>query len=399
MPTPQQMYEISEEEQKKMEKFLRKHRKKLMAFPNVHNVDVGFEFANGQPTGRLAIRVHVTAKVAKSGLKRKDQVPDEIDGVPVDVIQFNPQLHLTRRQRHEPLVGGVRIMNTSMTGGGTIGMVVFDRITLEPLGISNYHVMMRTPPVAGDTISQPGSNVPANILGIVKASNQTLDCAVCRIGGRQWSLEIFGVGEVTGTTLARLGMKVYKSGLSSGVTWGIIDGTDSSSFTVVPDSSVPSSGEMSLPGDSGSVWMELTSNRVTGLHFAGESSTDPNERAKAKHIHPVLNALNVLVIEKAAIGAAVIGAHCRVIAKTRAGAPCKLQVTYPSGRRSSAKGLGKKVANNQGWVEWQWMIGTHTKRVGAGTGAPLGRPLTATVTLDGTDHRLEQFLEGTTDTT
>src|SRR5215211_7499715 len=102
MSSTQPMYEITEEEQRKLEKLLRKHRKKLLAYPNVHNVDVGFEFANGEPTGRLAIRVHVTEKLAKSDLKRKDQIPDKLDGVPVDVIQFNPQPHLDRNQRHEP---------------------------------------------------------------------------------------------------------------------------------------------------------------------------------------------------------------------------------------------------------------------------------------------------------
>ena len=53
MTSPQPMYEITEQEQRRLEKLLRKHRKKLLAYPNVHNVDVGFEFSDGQPTGRL----------------------------------------------------------------------------------------------------------------------------------------------------------------------------------------------------------------------------------------------------------------------------------------------------------------------------------------------------------
>lgn len=392
------MYEVSEEEQQRMEALLNKHRERLLAYPNVHNVDIGFEFSKGEPTGRLALRVHVTAKQDKAELKPDEQVPDEIEGVAVDVIQFNPELHLNRNQRHEPLIGGVQVMNVNRTTVGTVGMIVLDRRSLEPRALSNYHVMMRTPAAAGDNISQPGSNTPANILGTVAASDQGLDCAVCRIGGRQWSLEIFGIGAANGTGLARLGMKVLKSGLGSGVTWGRIDGMEPLAFTVVPDTSVPSNGEVSLPGDSGSVWLELNSNRVVGLHYAGEGPTDPNERAKVKHIHPVLNALNVLVFTNAAIGAAFIGAHCKVLARTRANAPCSLKVQYPSGRHSSAKGLGKKTAGGDGWVEWSWMIGTHTRRHGAGTGAPLGRPLRATVTLDGVEVLLEQFLEGTTHT-
>jgi hypothetical protein len=39
-----------------------------MQFPNVRAVDVGYEFTNGQPTGRLAIRVHVR-ETARGGFE------------------------------------------------------------------------------------------------------------------------------------------------------------------------------------------------------------------------------------------------------------------------------------------------------------------------------------------
>ncbi|MBA3341828.1 MAG: hypothetical protein H0T48_08320 [Gemmatimonadaceae bacterium] len=392
------MHEVTAEEQQRLERLLRKHRKRLLAYPNVHSVDVGLEFSDGRPTGRLALRVHVTEKVAEAALSRAHRVPDELDGVPVDVIQFNPRPQQNRNQRHDPVMGGVQIMNTSRTGVGTLGMIVLGRGNLEPLGLSNHHVMVRTPAVASDLISQPGTPAAADILGTVAAWNKALDCAVCRLGARAWTFEIFGVGPASGTSSARIGMKVMKSGLSSGVTWGIIDGVASADFTVVPDTSVPSIGEMSLPGDSGSVWLELATNRVVGLHFAGESPTDPNERAKAKRIQAVLDKLDVMVFTGAAIGSAWIGGSCRVTARTRPLARCFLAVIYPSGRRSSAKGLGAKVADGNGWVEWTWRIGTHTKRAGAGTGAPLGRPLTAVLTLDGVGSQLQQVLEGTTRT-
>ena len=299
------------------------------------------------PTGRLAIRVHVTEKLPKADLKRKEHVPDDLDGIPVDVIKFNPQPQLDRDQRHEPLIGGVQIMNTNASSFGTLGMIVFSRGSLRPLGISNYHVMVRTPPVASDVISQPEKNTAFEVLGAVVRSDKTLDCAVCELGGRAWSLEIFGVRPATGTISARIGMKVLKSRVTTGVTWGTIDGIESSAFTIVQDASSPP-GELSDDGDSGSVWLELASNQVVGLHFAGEAPGDPTERAKAKHILPVLNKLEVFVLEDAAIGAAFIGARCQFLAKTRAGARCNIEVVYPSGRISSAKGLGAKVADDRG---------------------------------------------------
>lgn len=392
------MEQVSEQEQARLEKLLRKHGRALRALPNVHTVDIGLEFAQGRPTGRLALRVHVARKLPAAALKKAQRAPEQLDGVPVDVIQHNPVPHLLRTDRHTPVIGGLQIMNVNDTGVGTLGMIVLDAHNLQPLALSNHHVMVRKPAVPADPISQPGANNGPSILGPVTASDKALDCAVCGIGNRAWSLDVFGIGEVNGWTPARIGMKVMKSGLRTGVTWGIIDGLNAGGFTVVPDTSVPAGGEMSLPGDSGSIWMELTSNRAVGLHFAGEQEGDPDERASAKHIGSVASKLNLTVFDGAAIGRAWIGAHCRVRARTAPGAACELQVVYPSGRRSTAKGLGARTADGSGWVEWSWTIGTHTKRVGAGTGAPLGKPLRATLTLGGQQRVLERHLEGTTQT-
>lgn len=395
------VYEVGEEEQRRLERLLRRHRKRLLAYPNARDVDVGLEFADGRMTGRPAIRVHVTEKMAVDRLGAGERIPDELDGVPVDVIQNNPRPHaVPRNQRHDPLLAGVRVQNTMNPGGGTLGLIVFDRDSLEPYALSNRHVMARSPAVATDPIAQPRAGVPADVLGTVARSDAALDCAVCRLGGRAFLLEVYGLSAPAGApTPARIGMKVVKSGLTTGITWGIIDGLRTDGFTVVPDTSVPAMGEMSLPGDSGSAWLELATNRAVGLHFAGEGPGDPGERASAKHLLSVLDKLNVMVFTGSAIGRAFIGSHCRVLARTRGGAPCVLRVTYPSGRRSSAKGLGAKTADANGWVEWSWRIGTHTRRKGAGTGAPFGIPLTADLTLDGVDARLTRVLEGTTLTT
>lgn len=119
---------------------------------------------------------------------------------------------------------------------------------------------------------------------------------------------------------------------------------------MVPDTSVPASGEMSLPGDSGSAWLELTTNRPVGLHFAGEGAGDPQERSSAKHMLHVLDTLGVMVFTGSAIGRAFIGSHCRVLARTRARARCFLSVAYPSGGgalpRASAPRLPMPAA---GW--------------------------------------------------
>jgi hypothetical protein len=104
----------------------------------------------------------------------------------------------------------------------------------------------------------------------------------------------------------RLGMRVWKSGRSSGYTEGFVDGikmTVSLSygpvgvhtlrrvFRIVP---IPGGGypEISVAGDSGSVWVDSQSGKAVGLHFAGEIGNTP-EHALAHDIKPVLERLRV----------------------------------------------------------------------------------------------------------
>ncbi|PRC50746.1 hypothetical protein C6A85_67780, partial [Mycobacterium sp. ITM-2017-0098] len=55
-------------------------------------------------------------------------------------------------------------------------------------------------------------------------------------------------------------MKVVKSGISSGVTFGVVDGLNSERISVMPGTAPAASGEVSLPGDSGSIWLEMATN-------------------------------------------------------------------------------------------------------------------------------------------
>ena len=134
---------------------------------------------------------------------------------------------------------------------------------------------------------------------------------------------------------------------------------------------------------------------AVGLHYAGE--TDPNpasERAWAKWMATVADKLSILVLDKAAMGTASTGQACTVLGRTLPNAPCHLDIVYPSGRRSTAKGLGDKTADGNGWVRWTWTVGSSTKRHGAGTGLPHGIPVKGTVTLDGDQVMVESPLVG-----
>ena len=398
---PMKLDKVNRAEQERLLKLLRKHRKKLLKYPNVHSADVGYEFTGGQSTGRLAIRVHVTVKKEEGALVRRDRLPNKLDGVPVDVIESNPELQLVNRNAHiDPIVGGLTIGNTRSGSIGTLGALVLDRDTLQPLVISNYHVMIVEPVTnltTNDVIAQPKTITAADAIGRISRWDKRLDCAVCWVTNRTWETGLADLpnGPI-GQASPLIGMRVTKSGRTTAVTRGIIDGTNGSEFTIVPDSMNPNpTGEVSSPGDSGSVWIDSSTSAAVGLHYAGESDPAPDkERAWAKWMVSVTEKLNVIIFDGAAISRCFVGAHAMVLARTRAGALCSLRVVYPSGRHSRAKGLGPATADANGWVRWSWLVGTSTKRHNAGTGHEHGDPVRAIVTLDGIEREVDHNLEG-----
>jgi len=390
--------EIGPEEQDRMLKLLRKHSKDLLKYPNVHRVDVGFEFKGGKPTGRLSIRAHVTEKKSNRALPVKDRLPTELDGVPVDVIESNPRLELVNRNAPiDPLIGGLTIGNTRATTVGTLGAIVLDQNTLQPLALSNYHVMIVEPANANDVIAQPMTANAADVIGRLSRWNKPLDCAVCWVTNRTWETGLADLPNgPKGQAFVRIGMRVTKSGRTTGVTRGIVDGTEAGGFTIIPDAMNPNpTGEVSSPGDSGSVWIDSATSQAVGLHYAGETDPAPDkERAWAKSMVQVSEKLGVIVFDGAAISTVGVGGFATVKARTRPRASCSLSIVYPSGRASRAKGLGKATADAKGWVQWSWRVGTSTKRHNAGTGHETGDPVRAFVTLDGVVREVDHALSG-----
>lgn len=389
---------VSLEEQNYLLAVLKQNKKNLLQYKGVHHVDVGYAYRKGRPTKKLAVRVHVYEKKPESKLLASQVLPKEINGTLVDVIQSNPELQLiNRRVVQDPLLGGVeigvQIRNTSLLNQGTMGGIVFDRDSLDPMGITNFHVIVPPQGRAGDPVNQPGSFSPGDQVGSIVRGNSLDDCAVFKLDGltgRKFSLDIADISTpttVTATGVARIGARVLKSGRTTAITFGIIDGVDSVfKFTIVPDPNrPPSSGKISAAGDSGSLWLDAQSHVAIGLHFAGETSPNP-QRAWAKYIGGVLEVLNVFFFNEVAMATAYIGFRCKVLARTRPNASCRLRVIYPSGRISTAKGLGRATADKDGWVSWSWRIGTSTH-------PHVLTPGMAKVTLDGQLHEIKFLLK------
>lgn len=63
----------------------RAHQAELLSKANVVGVGIGYRTIGGQRTDDIALVVMVSKKVPSMELSPQDVLPDEIDGIPVDV--------------------------------------------------------------------------------------------------------------------------------------------------------------------------------------------------------------------------------------------------------------------------------------------------------------------------
>ena len=285
-------------------------RNEWLRRPNVTAVDVGFKIKEKEITDEIAVRVHVERKLPEESLKpyellsKKDQA-ETVGEFPIDVIEASygpsqtPAVALEpeavdRRDRVDPLVGGVSVGNPRITAG-TLGAIVWDRKDCKVCILSNWHVLVGSPTAtAGEDIYQPGvldGGRPRDTVARLKRwrLDKDMDAALAELdGSRGHSRDVLELSPVGGVEEATLGMQVVKSGRTTGVTEGIIDGVSTSlaidygdgvrqmfhdQIHIVPRPPWPDVDyEVSLGGDSGSVWIHEETGKAVGLHFAGENN-------------------------------------------------------------------------------------------------------------------------------
>ncbi len=318
---------MSEHEDVRLAKDL--HKNDLLAKPNVVGVGVGEKISQGRNTGELSVVVLVRQKVPLVGLEPKAIVPREVNGIRTDVVEVGLiRAFQSRTERWRPAPGGVSIGHYKITAG-TLGCVVRDRATRDRLILSNNHVLANSNDAApGDPILQPGptdggqdgvdtiarlerfcpiqfnvepptcglaqgiadfGNALARLFGsshrleVIRANpnaSNNVDAAVARpLDERDILDEILEIGVVSGTLPPALGMRVRKSGRTTGLTSSeisVLDATVSVSYgvgrTATFDNQIVA-GAMSQ-GDSGSLVVSDSQLRAVGLLFAGsEQST------------------------------------------------------------------------------------------------------------------------------
>ncbi|MBC7346264.1 MAG: hypothetical protein H5U00_02250 [Clostridia bacterium] len=323
-----------------------RHREDLFGLPNVVGVGQGVKRIKGRATGEPAIVVLVSKKVPLQELKRDERVPRTLSKVAVDVIEVGEIRLLGRTEYQRPAPPGVSIGHYRVTAG-TLGAVVRDRQTGELLILSNNHVLANSTSgndgraAIGDPIYQPGpydGGGPDQLIGYLYrfipmqkdyeevtcrhaqfaqrlankmlhlirpsyrlafyrrlAGENLVDAAVAKpVSPEAITPEILGIGPVRGIREAHVGMRVLKSGRSSGLNSGEIlavgatvqvtleegrSGLFSDQFVTQP---------LAKPGDSGSLVLD-EEHYAVGLLFAGSEQSSICNR--------IQNVLELLQVE------------------------------------------------------------------------------------------------------
>lgn len=277
-------------EEKKIQAIKKKHEKKLLGFPNVVGVGIGEKVRGGIRTGRTSVKIYVEKKIPKIELAKKDLVPETIslaeESVETDVEEVGKITALSYKGRYRPAPPGCSVGHYKITAG-TFGCLVKERKSDQVFILSNNHVLANSNKAKrGDAILQPGphdggKNPQDRIASLekweeIKFDGQTnlIDAALAK--PEKVNLvksEIILIGKIKGQEKARVGMKVQKTGRTTGYTIGVIRDINAT-IKVDYDGQVAlfqnqiMTSAMSSGGDSGSLVLERK-NKVIGLLFAG----------------------------------------------------------------------------------------------------------------------------------
>jgi hypothetical protein len=200
----------------------------------------------------------------------------------------NPDLNF------RPVISGTSILNARVNEPGTIGYIATDNTGALWI-VSAYHVLCNSTLLAytaDEPIYQPAAIAPEYKIALtsITRANPDLDCAAAEllpgITGLNYQLAI---GPTAAPTRPTAGMRVIKSGAVSGVTEGIILSVNDPDVLIQTDLTYPTDYTLTLPGDSGSLWLDQQTHAPVALHCGSPSA----RHAATKSFPIVLAALNL----------------------------------------------------------------------------------------------------------
>ncbi len=130
----------------------------LLRRRGVVGVAIGYRNYKEQVTDQLAMAVLVEQKKPVEALSAEDLIPADVNGARTDVIEIGRlEAHANPRDRYRPNIPAGVSIGHYMVSAGTLGGIVFDRHTGQPMILSNNHVLANSNEAEiGDAILQPG---------------------------------------------------------------------------------------------------------------------------------------------------------------------------------------------------------------------------------------------------
>jgi hypothetical protein len=284
------------------------HESALLARENVVGVATSLKVTGGQPTQQQSLTVFVERKLPLDQVPEESRVPEQLDGVPTDVVESGRFVAQTFTARVRPATPGYSIGHHNITAG-TFGCLVRDirrcccklekdcgcgpsrqECPGDYLILSNNHVLADSNQAQlGDLILQPGpfdsGLFPADGVATLErfepivfgaAGYNLVDAAVARpTFSRNVTASIIGQIMPRGIDQALVGSPVIKFGRTTQITRGRVTAVDASIIVSGYTGGLSAlfrhqifTTVMSAGGDSGSLLMDRGFNAV-GLLFAG----------------------------------------------------------------------------------------------------------------------------------
>ena len=288
-------------------------KKDLLKLPNVMGYGNGKKITKGKETNKECLQVFVKKKVSTRRLKPEEKVPKQVEDQITDVIEIGGECvaySVDHKKRFRPIKPGISGAH-GQTTAGTIGLVVYREgiyigdvqvgflgrsiewlkqhfpqiISKKSFWLTNNHVgALENDGELGDAFIQPGPldrgyEKVGYLYDYVMLKNMaTVDaCLIRPLVESLVDETILDKGKPKGVATPVIGMKVKKSGRTTGLTTGIVKATGVTiqiqysrlGSVYLKDCMLLSN--MSAGGDSGSAVLDENDN-VIGLIFAGNST-------------------------------------------------------------------------------------------------------------------------------
>lgn len=294
-------------------KILKEWKDELLKLPNVTGI------------GTASKKIVIT--VSETDPKTLAAIPTNIDNIPVEVRKAGPfYLLQARTDRWRPMVGGISIGHYAITAG-TLSCMVKEIKTGEAMLLSNNHVfafqfsgheigqkgdpILQPGPIHGGTLPQDQVATLERWVKVYSPNEQgqpgagkglnLIDAAIAKpLSEDLITPKVLDIGKPVEPFEAKAGTKVRKSGLTTGLTYGIVDIESYETNVYLYENGpyyrfvdqllikpIPPYQVFVQPGDSGSLTALSTTPNPVGLVFAGDEAGN-GVVCKAKYIVDML---------------------------------------------------------------------------------------------------------------